>query len=199
MSVEQNNDLYDAVVAGDAVAKEAMIVGNRGLVVVKADALIRKIPSVAYLRDDLVSAGNIGLVRAVKRLTRRVRRAAVNAWIGRCVSKEMLDLLPHEHTVYVPGRSSALAYNNNRPIDPPRVINALPETLEAYSDCRIVELRDLFSVCCQTDTERLCFRLREEGHTYSEIAEQVGLAVSTVYTTLTRLKQRILNAWHDND
>ena len=57
-----------------AAAREAMILNNLGLVVVKADALIRQMPTVAYLRDDLVSAGNIGLVQAVKQIG--VRRVA---------------------------------------------------------------------------------------------------------------------------
>ena len=74
VTIEKNNELFPAVVAGDAAAREAMIVNNLGLVVVKADSLIRQMPSVAYLRDDLVSAGYIGLVRAVNKVpTGRVR------------------------------------------------------------------------------------------------------------------------------
>ncbi len=51
-TVEKNNELFPAVVAGDAAARDAMIEGNMALVVVKADSLIRQMPSVAYLRDE---------------------------------------------------------------------------------------------------------------------------------------------------
>ena len=61
-NIKRNNELYPAVVAGDAAAREAMILNNLGLVATKANALICQVPGVAYLRDDLVSAGNIGLV-----------------------------------------------------------------------------------------------------------------------------------------
>ena len=67
-TVEKNNELFPAVAAGDAAARDAMIEDNMALVVVKADALIRQMPSVAYLRDDLVSAGYVGLVKAVNKV-----------------------------------------------------------------------------------------------------------------------------------
>ena len=86
-NIQRNNELYPAVVAGDAAAREAMILNNLGLVVTKANALICQVPGVAYLRDDLVSAGNIGLVTAVNQIAAgRVRMKAVNTWLGRVVT-----------------------------------------------------------------------------------------------------------------
>ena len=58
-NIARNNQLYPAVLAGDAAAREAMILNNLGLVVVKADSLIRQTPALAYLRDDLVAQGTL--------------------------------------------------------------------------------------------------------------------------------------------
>lgn len=199
-SIEQNNELYDAVVAGDPHARDEMIINNRGLVVVKSESLIRQIPSLAYLRDDLVCAGNIGLVEGVDGIVGgKVKMAAVNSWLGQAIVRAMLHYLPNEQTIRILAESRRCALIAGEPIDPPRIFNALPEVLEAASDYRVVELRDVFSACCRTENERLCFRLREAGHTYTEIAEKAGLAVSTVYGILKQLKQRILDAWNDND
>ena len=54
-TIEKNNQLFPAVAAGDTAARDAMIEDNMALVVVKADAPIRRMPSVAvFARTILV-------------------------------------------------------------------------------------------------------------------------------------------------
>ncbi len=195
-TIENNNELFPAVLAGDAAAREAMIVNNVGLVIVKAGSLIRQMPSVAYLRDDLVSAGYIGLVRAVNKVpTGRVRMKALNAWIGRCVTKEMRDLLPRERSIHIPRESSRLARNHNRPIEVPTVFNVIPETLETHSELAVVELRDIFDACCKSETERKCLRLREAGYTFQEIGTRLNISKSLAQKMFRNLQERILACW----
>ena len=195
-NIERNNELYAAVRAGNATAREAMICNNLGLVVVKADSLIRQVPGLSHLRDDLVSAGNVGLLRTVNKVpTGRVPMRKLNAFIGACVMKEMLDLLPQERTIYVPARSEALAHNNDCPIEAPIVSNVLPETLETFSETGLVDLRDLMDACCESDAERACLRLREEGYTFQEISDRLGLSLAKVFRMFGKLKARILAEW----
>jgi DNA-directed RNA polymerase specialized sigma24 family protein len=198
-NIERNNELYPAVVAGDPAAREAMILNNLGLVVVKAESLIRQMPGIAYLRDDLVSAGNTGLVKAVNQIASgdgRIRMAGVNKWIGRLVTRAMLTLLPREHSVPVPRESRRLARKTQQPIQIPVVFNVIPETLEAFSDLRVVELRDAISACCHSDAERECLRLHEEGYTFREISQQLGIPYSTTTLMFRTLKARILDYWN---
>ncbi len=194
-NIQRNNELYFAVSVGDAAARKAMILNNLGLVVIKADALIRTMPGVAYLRDDLVSAGNVGLVRAVYKITPQVRREAVNNWIGRQITEGMLALLPHEHTIYIPRMSAYDARRQNRPIIPPRVRNGLSEKLETYREFETVDLRDLMDACCQSHVERECLRLREQGHTFKAIGSALGIPLPTAHLIFRRLKARILHRW----
>jgi DNA-directed RNA polymerase specialized sigma24 family protein len=109
--------------------------------------------------------------------------------------KEMLDLLPQERTIYVPARSEALAHNNDCPIEAPIVSNVLPETLETFSETGVVDLRDLMDACCESDAERACLRLREEGYTFQEISDRLGLSLAKVFRMFGKLKARILGEW----
>ena len=198
-SVARNNELFPAVVAGDAAARCAMIEENLALVVLKADSLIRRVPSLSYLRDDLIGAGEVGLVIAVNKVARgKVRRVrAVNRYLGRCILREMMELLPHERPIHVPKRSNAAARNpqsvswNVRPIDIPVVLNALSDTLETYSQQTAIALRDIFAVCCKSDSDRECLRLREEGYTFIEIAARLGIGKTQAQEKLSQLRIRI--------
>jgi len=200
--VTRNNELFPLVVAGDAAARSALIEENMALVVVKADSLIKQMPSIAYLRDDLVSAGYIGLVKAINRLpSGKVRMKALNTWIGRCVLRELLQLLPKERTIRVP-RSSADAARNPesvswdaQPIDAPVVYNVLPETLRAHSHLPLVDLQDICEACCRTETERECLRLRAAGHTFREIGTMLDLPLATANLMFRNLQKRILHKW----
>jgi DNA-directed RNA polymerase specialized sigma24 family protein len=194
-NIKRNNELYPAVVAGDAAAREAMILNNLGLVAIKAHVLICQIPGVAYLRDDLVSAGNVGLVRAVQKINPKVCMGAVNHWLGRFINREMRKLLPAEHTIRVPRQTSDLARHNGRPIPAPVVSNALSETLHAHSDLSVVDLRDVMSACCRSDAERQCLRLREEGYRFKEISRLLGVSLPTANLMFRKLKARVLDYW----
>jgi RNA polymerase sigma factor (sigma-70 family) len=198
--VERNNELFPAVCAGDHDARDEMIVSNMGLVVVKAASLVNQIPGLIYLRDDLVSAGHIGLVRAVDRIkSGRVRMAAVNRWIGRSIEREMWRLLPHEHSIHIPAESSRLARSQLQPIESPVVYNTIPEHLEAHSELRLVELRDVMAACCHTEAERQCLRLRVEGHTFQEIGDRLDVPRPTAARMFHRLKNHILAYWTTDD
>ena len=65
---EDNDRLYPFVAAGDAAARTKMIESNMPLVVAKVNAYLVEFPDLAYLRDDLTSAGFVGLTKAVNRM-----------------------------------------------------------------------------------------------------------------------------------
>jgi CYTH domain-containing protein len=193
-NIQQNNELYPAVVVGDAAAREAMILNNLGLVVAKANALISQVPGANYLRDDLVSAGNIGLVKAVAKLTAKVRRNAVNRWLGRFITREMRTVLPTEHTIRTP-LPRHMPCRNGQPIDPPEVVNGLSESLETFADTGLIELRDLMDVCCESEAERKCLKLHEEGYTFEAIGQLLGTSLKVAFRMFHRLEARILDRW----
>ena len=202
-SVERNNELFPLVVASDAAARTAMIEENMALVVVKVDALIKEIPGVAYLRDDLVNAGYGGLVKAVNKVAQGQIKTprALNTYLGCSISHELLNLLPQERLIQVPRRSKDAARNpetvawNVQPIDVPIVHNVLPETLETRADFGCTDLSDLCQACCHTDQERECFRLRVEGYTFKEIGARLNISKSHAQRIFARLCKTILARW----
>ncbi len=200
-TVEKNNELFPAVAAGNAGARDAMIEGNMALVVVKADALIRQMPSVVHLRDDLVSAGYVGLVKAVgKVVAGKVKTPkALNAYVGRCATREMLKLLPRERGIHVPWESNRAARKNDHPIQAPVVINVIPEAFQAHSQLAVVDLRDTVDACCKSHTERECLRLREAGHTFQEIADALSMPLATVHDLFRVLRDRVYTALESDD
>jgi hypothetical protein len=207
-SVQRNNELLPCVIAGDAEARRVLIEENMALVIVKADGLVRQMPHFAYLRNDLVSAGYVGLVKAINKLsTTKPRKSslraasALNTWMGRAILHEMLELLPREQAIQVPRKSAKAARNpetvswNARPINTPIVYNVLPETLTARSQFALVDLQDVCDVCCQTETERECLRLRAAGHTFKEIGIALHQPLPTAYLMFRKLQKRILKKW----
>jgi RNA polymerase sigma factor (sigma-70 family) len=199
-NIERNNALYPEVYAGEPLACEAMILNNLGLVVVKAASLIRQRPRLSYLRDDLVSAGNVGLVTAVNRIGAcDVCMEAVNTCLGKSIDRYMLRLLPRERGIHVPQRSCQRARHNSRPIAIPRVQHGISRRLEAPSELRVIDLRDVIQACCQSDQEKECLRLREEGYTLQEISAHLGLGIATVMRMIHRLRKHISAYWTSDD
>ena len=70
LDAEKNAALFERVAAGDAAAREEMIVGNMPLAVAKVESFLRCFPGVAHLRDDLTSAAFTGLIKAVNQMAR---------------------------------------------------------------------------------------------------------------------------------
>ena len=192
-TVERNNELFPAVVAGDAEARRALIEENMALVVVKVDSLTKQMPSIAHLRDDLIGAGYLGLVKAVNKVASgKVKTAkALNNYIGRSITRDIFQLLPHERTIHIPRESNRLARQSENPIPIPIVIHTLPKTLATPSLSAVVDLHNLFDSCCISEAELECLRLREDGHTFPEIAAILAVPQTTLYDMFRRLRARI--------
>ncbi len=200
-TIEKNNQLFPAVAAGDTAARDAMIEDNMALVVVKADALIRRMPSGAYLRDDLVSAGYVGLVKAVNKVAAGKIKTpkALNTYMGRSVTREMLKLLPRERGIHVPWESNRAARNSGHPIQAPVVRNVVPVWLPGHSPLSVVDLRDTVDACCKSPAERECLRLREAGHTFQEIADALSVPLTTIYDLFRVLRDRVHTALESDE
>ena len=162
------------------------------LVCVKVDALIARVPAVAYLYDDLVSAGYVGLVKAVNTLPKGcIKMRALNAWIAQCLKREFGRVLVRERVIYIPQQSSDRRRSAGDPIPAPTVLHAIPETLETYSEQGAVDLEDVFAFCCRSDVDRECLRLRREGYKFREIAQRLKLPLQTAHRHFRQLEARI--------
>jgi len=196
LSVEENAELYPRVADGDAAAREAMIVGNMALVIAKVEGFIRCFPRVAYLRDDLASAGFAGLVKAVNNIAagEGPRKAAVESptdYLGMWISRELGRLVEDESPIRLPHESSRQAKLKGESLSVPATVNFLPERFEAASYERELELRDLVHSCCSCEEEHAFVRMREAGHTYAETAQAINMPVTSAYVMGQQLSAKV--------
>jgi RNA polymerase sigma factor (sigma-70 family) len=196
LDAEKNQVLFKRVAAGDGAAREEMIVGNMPLVVAKVDSVIRCSSALAHLRDDLTSAGFIGLVKAVNRMVagkgpRNKTPSAPVDFIGMWINREIGRLLEEEHFIRVPHTSKERARTGGTELTPPAVCNVIPERFEKPSYEAELETRDLINTCCFTRAERTFFAMREANHTLAEIAEALGVPLHAVSNLARKLRARI--------
>ena len=99
--------------AGDAAAREEMIVGNMPLAVTKVESFVRCFPGMAHLRDDLTSAAFTGLVKAVNQMAagkgpRSTDHSAPAECIGMWINRELRQLIESESLIHLPHDQSTV-------------------------------------------------------------------------------------------
>lgn len=195
LDAEKNAALYARIIAGDPAAREEMITGNMALVISKVDSFLRNVPQMAYLRDDLTSAGFIGLTQAVNALAdgTRVRNPGyVPCYLGQRISTELTRLVDEDEApIRVPHTSEHRARTNGQKVTPPTVQNAIPERFEVSSYEKELEMRDLIDSCCTCDEERTFVAMREAGHTYAEVAKAIDMPLTSTYVMAKELDARV--------
>lgn len=195
-TAEKNSELYAIVAAGDKTARETMINGNMPLVLSKVEAFIRCFPHVSHLRDDLVSAGFIGLLKAVNQMAEGCKIKQPENWnptdcIGAWINRELGRLVESESPIRVPHTSKKRAEMEGNEVIPPTVCNVVPEQFENASYEAELEIRDLINTCCFTEAEKTYFAMREQGHTLTEIADALGVQTHSVTNLRRKLQARI--------
>ena len=180
LDAEKNSALFERVAAGDAAAREEMIVGNMPLAVAKVESFLRCFPGVAHLRDDLTSAAFTGLVKAVNQMAEGcdIKDSAIGirptasvpgstgSWAELTEDENLCPSAAHvQGSCHAPkGKSWSVR----------TVVNAIPERFEVPSYEKELEMRDLIDSCCTCDEERTFVAMREAGHTLDEIAAVLG-------------------------
>lgn len=193
-SRESNDALYPSVAAGDPAAMHKMIQGNMSLVIDKVDGYICRFPGVAYLRDDLISEGFVGLTTAVNKMAEAGPREKpnatgymsywINASIGAVVDKETANGVT-DRTV---------RRHKEQPDAMPHYV-PIPEVMTndiVVDPMSMVDLQDLIDSCCETEQDRIIVAMRAEGHKDKEIAARLDLPITTTYMLRREIYARFL-------
>jgi len=196
LDAAKNAALFERVAAGDAAAREEMIVGNMPLAVAKVESFLRCFPGVTHLRDDLTSAAFTGLVKAVNQMADGCRIKQPENWnptdcIGTWINRELSRLTESEAPIHIPQDSARLAKQKGEPIPIPVVQNVIPERFEVPSYEKELEMRDLIESCCRSPEERTFVAMREAEHTYAEIAAAIGKPLASTYAMAKALNARV--------
>jgi hypothetical protein len=196
-TAEKNAEMYPRVAAGDKAAREEMITGNVPLVISKADSFLRCFPYFAHLRDDLVSAGCVGLVRAVNQMAGGCRIRKPDHWnptdhMGSAIYRKFGELIEDESTIRVPHTSKARARAEGEELEVPGVVNKRFERLEMPSYAEEFETGDLIESCCNCQEERAFVAMRKARHTLTEISDALRMSRMSVHRMGKRLQGRVV-------
>jgi hypothetical protein len=196
-TAEKNAELYPRVAAGDEAAREDMINGNAPLVFSKVESFLRCFPHLVHLRDDLVSAGCVGLVRAVNQMARGCRIRKPKNWnptdhMGTAIYRKFSELIEDESPIRVPHTSKDRARSEGEELEVPPVVNEIPERFEVPSYERESETRDLIESCCDCEEERTFVAMREAGHTFVEIAKALNMSRMSTHRMARKLEGRVV-------
>jgi len=193
LTLEDNLELAPQVAAGDCRARDRMIEGNMPLVVSKVDNYIHFFPQYRYLRDDLTSAGFVGLVDAVNRTAREGNGVAAPVeYIGVSIARAIGECAEMDNTVPIPHISQRVMRANNKEITPMKANNLALANCTCYGEDRVIDMRDLIQSCCCCDEERAFVEMREAGYKLKEIAAAVNMPVSSLHVMKEDLYRRVL-------
>ena len=108
-TMAQNDEAYKRLVTGDKKARDEMIEGNVALVVYRVGAYLRSAPQMAYYRDDMISAGLLGLCGAVDRMQKKgpVKNPKPTGCITRAIDRHISHAVDEANTIVVPYRTQA--------------------------------------------------------------------------------------------
>jgi RNA polymerase sigma factor (sigma-70 family) len=207
-SSKQNDLLLPLVAAGDQAAREQMITSNLALVCYRVEFYIRSrlrqgLP-LECIRDDLTSAGFLGVVTAINRIRDGVQVTNATVMICYWINREIMQVIDKEVNSYPDNEGAPPDTLFVRPpvalceedgtvenLGYQRMESSVEATGRIDPGFQLVDLRDLIYSCCDTDQERELIRLREtEGMDCAEIAPRLGVSKTTAYRMLSDIEQR---------
>lgn len=181
-SRERNNEIYERLVQGDEAARDEMIQGNMALVIVRVEAYMRECPQFAFLRDDLISVGLVGLCEAVEAMHKRgrVKNPNPTGYIYTAIDNHLIELTDEESTIVVPHIAQKRARQEEKPIERPRSVGtkATESCFARLSAADVTaghDLEDEIRACCHDDVDLKIVEMRKAGCTDAKIAELLGM------------------------
>lgn len=178
--------LFDEVVAGDAAAREQMILDNMTFVQKRVGAFVKANPKYQYLRDDLVSAGYVGLVEAVNDIVKGECSGSPGGFVNLSVTDAICRCIDEDSLIQIPYRS------RKRLKDIPTVTRSLPTSIPCVDTSTAEELTEEILAVCETPADRQIVLMRKQGHNDREIAQTLGLSSHTIYILRRDIYARLL-------
>jgi hypothetical protein len=194
-SRELNNQLYPLVAAGDKQAAQQMVERNIPLVISKVDDYIFMFPDVAYLRDDLVSEGNLGLCIAVDKMAEKgpVPNPNPTGYISYWIQYRLGTVVDAEQANGASSRTIALKAEKGEIISKQvSGFNVYAHDGEEQDPTALIELMDEIEGCCESEEELTIVRMRARNHVDQEIAQAINTPLSTTYMLRRGIYKRFL-------
>jgi DNA-directed RNA polymerase specialized sigma subunit len=197
-TTEHNDECYKRLISGDANARNEMIEGNIALAVYRTDAYLRTSPQMAYYRDDMISAGLVGLCEAIDTMQKKgaIRNPKPTGYIARTIDQHIVRLADEANTIVVSYKAQERARAEGKPILPPRLVSdkvLLGVDDSVFRDRNATkELQDEILACCHNAIERQIVMMRSEGYTDAQIGDVLNLSDTTISSRRKAIHSRLL-------
>jgi RNA polymerase sigma factor (sigma-70 family) len=171
------------------MTRETLIETHIELVHSVVRGYLRKHPNLGYLKDDLLSAGQIGLVEAVD-LIETSKPENIKGFLTIAIRRAVKDAVVNEDSIKVPMRTRSRLRKQGKE---GRVVNRVHQMdMIARNDpsLELVDVMDAINAACKTQFEREVVKLRYEGNTMDEIARLYECAESHICRTLQAIYKR---------
>ena len=201
---QSNEELYPLVALGCPLAREKMILSNKGLVVFLVERFLVFTPGYRRLRDELIAAGVASLVDTVDRMAHGEEVRNPTHLLSLYIQRSIGETIEADGAIRVPESTSRINRSRGATTGPKRVrlldVDGYPEDKPsprdfksfAYDPRRMQDIRDMLAAACETETDQEIMRLREEGYVDREISEILGLPLTTVYVMRRAMYARFL-------
>jgi hypothetical protein len=198
-TIEQNDEVYKRLVAGDIKARDEMMVGNVALAIYRVEAYLRGASQMSYYRDEMISAGILGLCSAVERMQKRgiVKNPKPTGCITKAIDRYISHCADEANTIVVSSRVQQMARAVGEPIILPHTVSE--KTLISVDDTSIrdreevSELKEEALACCKDEVEKTIVTMRVDGYTDA----QIGKSLNLVRRRVSRLRQDIFKRFNE--
>ena len=181
--------LAEQVRLGSRKAKEQMIEGYMPLVHHKVKSWLAVFPTLAYLRDDMVSEGFLAVVTAVDNIAISNEPKIDNptGYVSVAIHNQLSNFAMNEAIIRVPRSVEP----DKRASVSPHVYTGLESAMMTSLDQeRLIEVKDMLASICRTEYDALIMELRASGYTDAEIGVQLEIPPPTVYMLRRELRER---------
>jgi len=140
------------------------------------------------LKDDLEGAAYLALCQAGETADTEHNPAQ---YFTVAIDRAILNHANEINALGASNRTQRRAANDGRPM--PRELavgDEFPDRAAPDSHNAVEELRELIYSVCHDDKDREIVRLKDAGNSASEVAQQMGIGVSTVYLRLQGIEER---------
>lgn len=171
--------------------REELIIKHMTHVAVKVSEFIKCFPMYAYLRDDLISEGYVGLIEGIDKFDPSVG-STLKSYITHWILLRVSEFANNSHIIPIPSRTAS----RHKELTPPTVAQIDTEELDKIisksNPKEYMEVYENIISHCATDEERAIVQMRERGSRDPEIAATLGLAIVTVYMLRREIYARYL-------
>jgi DNA-directed RNA polymerase specialized sigma24 family protein len=179
-NAQDNEQLYPLVAAGDADARQQMIVNNLPLVITLVDLFLSSKPDHAHLRDDLMAEGFLSVVEVINIFVSGRKVSNPTSYLSRSIRRRIQNTAKQSQLICTP-----------RDIVSPQIVTSVDTSkmmLGARGDTiSSINLRDMIHSCCISPLEKTLVTLREANCMFAEMAK----ATNTPQTTVRRMFKAI--------